>query len=64
LKILVYEVVRKNMTDKITVSVLLDPEVLEELKKLQKKYDVFSRSKLLREIIEEGLKTIHKVEAK
>lgn len=52
------------MTDKITVSVLLDPEVLEELKKLQKKYDVFSRSKLLRDIIEEGLKTIHKVEVK
>jgi metal-responsive CopG/Arc/MetJ family transcriptional regulator len=48
------------MTDKITVSVLLDPEVLEELTKLQKKYDIFSRSRLLREIIEEGLKTLEK----
>jgi metal-responsive CopG/Arc/MetJ family transcriptional regulator len=48
------------MTDKITVSVLLDPEVLEELTKLQSKYKVFSRSKLLRQIIEEGLKTLEK----
>lgn len=48
------------MTDKITVSVLLDPEVIEELTKLQKKYEVFSRSKLLRDIIHEGLKTIEK----
>lgn len=48
------------MTDKITVSVLLDPEVLEELTNLQKKYEVFSRSKLLRQIIEEGIKTLEK----
>jgi metal-responsive CopG/Arc/MetJ family transcriptional regulator len=48
------------MTDKITVSVLLDPEVLEELTRLQKKYDIFSRSRLLRELIEEGLKTLEK----
>lgn len=46
------------MTDKITVSVLLDQETLDELKRLQKKYDIFSRSRMLREIIEEGLKQI------
>lgn len=48
------------MTDKITVSVLLDPEVLEELTRLQSKYAVFSRSKLLREVIEKGMKSIEK----
>lgn len=48
------------MTDKITVSVLLDPEVIEELTELQQKYAIFSRSKLLRELIEEGLKVIDK----
>jgi metal-responsive CopG/Arc/MetJ family transcriptional regulator len=48
------------MTDKITVSVLLDPEVLEQLTELQKKYEVFSRSKLLREVIEKGLATLEK----
>lgn len=52
------------MTDKKTISVLLDPEVVEQLKELQKKYEIFSRSQLLREIIEEGLKTIHNVEVK
>jgi metal-responsive CopG/Arc/MetJ family transcriptional regulator len=44
------------MTDKKTISVLLEPEVVEELTKLQSKYEVFSRSKLLREIIKHGLK--------
>lgn len=48
------------MTDKITVSVLLEPEILEELTKLQSKYAIFSRSRLLREIIEEGLKSMDK----
>jgi predicted DNA-binding protein len=43
------------MTDKITVSVLLDPEVLEQLVELQSKYKMFSRSKLLREIINKGI---------
>lgn len=48
------------MTDKITVSVLLDPEVIEQIKILQKKYDMFSRSALLRELIEKGLKQLEK----
>ena len=48
------------MTDKVTVSVLLDPEVLEQLTELQKKYDIFSRSRMLREIIENGLKELKK----
>jgi metal-responsive CopG/Arc/MetJ family transcriptional regulator len=48
------------MTDKITVSVLLDQEVLDQLTELQKKYEVFSRSKLLREVIEKGLTVLEK----
>jgi len=52
------------MTDKKTISVLLEPEVLAELTKLQSKYEVFSRSKLLREIIKHGLKVADKELAK
>ena len=52
------------MTDKVTVSVLLDQDVLEQLTELQKKYEIFSRSKMLREIIENGLKEIEKQEVK
>ena len=48
------------MTDMINVSVLLDQEVLDELTRLQKKYEIFSRSKLLRQIIQEGLKELEK----
>lgn len=48
------------MTEKITVSVLLDPEVYEQVKELQSKSGVFSRSALLREAIEKGLKVVEK----
>lgn len=48
------------MTDKKTISVLLDQEIVEQLTELQKKYEIFSRSALLREIIENGLKEIEK----
>jgi metal-responsive CopG/Arc/MetJ family transcriptional regulator len=44
------------MTDKVTVSVLIDPETLDKVKELQSKTKVFSRSELLRKLIEEGLK--------
>ena len=44
------------MTEKKTVSVLLDPETLDEIRELQKKTNTFSRSELLRDVIERGLK--------
>lgn len=50
----------ENMTKKITVSVPLDKEVLDELTRLQSKYAVFSRSKLLRQVIKKGLKSVEK----
>lgn len=52
------------MTEKITVSVLLDQETLDELRRLQSKYEVFSRSALLREVIEKGLKSVENSLAK
>jgi metal-responsive CopG/Arc/MetJ family transcriptional regulator len=54
----------ENMTEKITVSVLLDQETLDELRRLQSKYEVFSRSALLREVIEKGLKSVENSLAK
>lgn len=48
------------MTDKVTVSVLLDPEVLEQVIELQKKYEIFSRSQFLRDCIDKGLKELKK----
>ncbi len=48
------------MTEKITVSVLLDPQVHDKVTELQKQSGVFSRSALLREIIEKGLKAVEK----
>ena len=48
------------MTDKITISVLLDPEVVEQVKELQRTSGVFSRSALLREVIDKGLKAVEK----
>ena len=48
------------MTEKKSVSVLLDPETIVEIKELQKKTDTFSRSELLRDIIEKGLKSKRK----
>lgn len=48
------------MTKKITISVPLDKEVVDELTRLQSKYAVFSRSKLLRDVIDKGLKKIEK----
>ena len=44
------------MTEKVSVSVLLDPETLDEIRELQKKTNTFSRSELLRDVIERGLK--------
>ncbi len=52
------------MTKKITISVPLDKEVLDELTTLQSKYAVFSRSQLLRDLIEKGLKVLEKQKAK
>jgi metal-responsive CopG/Arc/MetJ family transcriptional regulator len=46
------------MTDKVTVSILLDPEVYKQIRQLQKDKDVFSRSELIRQIIDAGLKKI------
>lgn len=54
----------ENMTKKITISVPLDKEVLDELTTLQSKYAVFSRSQLLRDLIEKGLKVLEKQKAK
>ena len=48
------------MTEKKTVSVLLDPETLDEIRELQKKTDTFSRSEFLRDVIERGLKSKRK----
>jgi metal-responsive CopG/Arc/MetJ family transcriptional regulator len=48
------------MTDKVTVSVLIEPETLEKLTELQKQHGIFSRSKLLREVIDKGLKVAEK----
>ena len=48
------------MTEKKTVSVLLDPETLDEIRELQKKTNTFSRSELLRDVIERGLKSKRK----
>ncbi len=48
------------MTDKITVSVLLDPKVYDKVTELQKQTGVFSRSAILREAIEKGLKAVEK----
>lgn len=48
------------MTDKVTVSVLIEPETLDKLVDLQKESGIFSRSKLLREVIEKGLKVVGK----
>lgn len=42
-------------TDMITVSALLDKEVLDRITELQRKSGIFSRAKILREIIERGL---------
>lgn len=44
------------MTEKKSVSVLLDPETLDEIRELQKKTNTFSRSEFLRDVIERGLK--------
>lgn len=46
------------MTDKISVSVLLDPETLEVVTQLQKEKEIFSRSALLRDLIVKGLQEI------
>lgn len=43
------------MTDKITVSVLLDQETLDKVTALQKEREIFSRSAMLREIVEKGI---------
>lgn len=43
------------MTDKVSISVLLDQETLDKVIDLQKKKGIFSRSKMLRIIIEKGL---------
>lgn len=46
------------MTDKVTVSILIDPDVYEKIKKLQSDKQIFSRSELIRQIIDAGLKKI------
>lgn len=46
--------------EKVTVSVLLEPKVVEQLEDLQATTRIFSRSKLLREVIGEGLKVLEK----
>jgi metal-responsive CopG/Arc/MetJ family transcriptional regulator len=48
------------MTDKITISVLLDPKVYDQVKELQKQTGIFSRSALLRKVIDVGLKEVSK----
>lgn len=46
------------MTDKITVSILLDPEVYERIRKIQAEKQIFSRSELIRQIVDLGLKKL------
>jgi len=46
------------MTEKITVSVLIDPETMVKITEIQKEQGIFSRSKLLRDVIEKGLKSL------
>lgn len=48
------------MTEKITISVLLDQETVERVKEMQKRTGIFSRSAFLREVIEKGLKAVEK----
>lgn len=43
------------MTKKKIVSVVLDDETLKKVKELQKKDEVFSLSRMLRELITKGL---------
>lgn len=45
---------------KIPVSVLVDPDTYDRVVALQKVTGTFSRSKLLREIIDKGLKSFEK----
>lgn len=48
------------MTEKITVSVLLEPATHQTIIDLQKKHGIFSRSALLRDVIDKGLKAVDK----
>jgi metal-responsive CopG/Arc/MetJ family transcriptional regulator len=43
------------MTEKVSVSVLLEQDTYNTITDLQKKHGVFSRSALLRDIIDKGL---------
>ncbi|NMH68575.1 hypothetical protein [Rossellomorea vietnamensis] len=46
------------MTDKITISILLEPEVFQQITEMQKEKGVFSRSELIRRIIDAGIKKV------
>lgn len=43
------------MTDMKNVSVLLDQETLDKVIEMQKKHGIFSRSEMLRKVIQKGL---------
>jgi metal-responsive CopG/Arc/MetJ family transcriptional regulator len=46
------------MTDKKVISILLEPDVLDRIKEMQKQKGIFSRSELIRRIIDAGMRSV------